>query len=179
MCVIFLFPTLWHRGTFCGWGFLSGSWFIYRFWNYRYYRGVECFDVLKTIFTKISRCLVIIWVESSWKMLHFAVCFMKLHWVLSEILRSLSVKVTGLNSKQLKISRGPICKIINYSNAWSRGCGFNSRPSRHLVSLYWSSSCERFVAASWNPRLISVRDRDSNHPKSALSKVLYHGNGAI
>jgi hypothetical protein len=63
---------------------------------------------------------------------------------------------------------------------WERGgavvecrpCGFDSRPSHHLVSLYWSSSCERFVAASWNPRLISVWDRDSN---SALSKVLYHG----
>jgi hypothetical protein len=65
------------------------------------------------------------------------------------------------------------------SASWSRGCGFDSQPSHHLVSLYWLSSSERFVAASWNPRLISVRDQDSNHPKSALSKVLYHGNGAI
>jgi hypothetical protein len=38
--------------------------------------------------------------------------------------------------------------------------------------LYWSSSCERFVAASWNPRLISVRDRDSNHPKSACEQII-------
>jgi hypothetical protein len=58
-------------------------------------------------------------------------------------------------------------------------CGFDSRPSHHLVSLYWSSSCERFVAASWNPRLISVWDRDSNHPKAHVSRSLRPGTCAI
>jgi hypothetical protein len=41
-------------------------------------------------------------------------CFMKLHGLLnSEILRILWVKVMGLNSKQLNISRSPICKFIH------------------------------------------------------------------
>jgi hypothetical protein len=40
----------------------------------------------------------IVWLESLWKKLHFALCFMKLHWVINEIFRILWVKVMGLNS---------------------------------------------------------------------------------
>jgi hypothetical protein len=44
------------------------------------------------------------------KSLIFAVCFMKLHWLLGSCE---SMKVMGLNSKQLKISTSPICKFIH------------------------------------------------------------------
>jgi hypothetical protein len=67
----------------------------------------------KSYYHQISTLFIIIWLESLWKMLRFAVCFMKLNWVLSKILRILWVKVMGLNSKPLKISRNPICKFIH------------------------------------------------------------------
>jgi hypothetical protein len=64
--------------------------------------------------TKESHCLIITWLESLWKILHIAVCFMKLHWALSEILWILWVNVMGLNSKHIKMSTSsPICEFIH------------------------------------------------------------------